>query len=317
MDSFSRLNSWVFKFNSIECDPAKDRLLGYGTYGKVHQGKLKQGERRRSGQTEVLWPEQEVAVKIPNVEINTKELYEVFQREMELLSMIDDFPSVCLPLAYGIGSDKNYWIASPLMVTDLIKMFRAPGQGWGPTQKSIVSLGIVAGMAHLHRNNIVHRDLKPANVLLDAEYRPYIADFGMSKIIPWEMAMQASRAIGTPLYTAPELFRGDPYSFPIDVFSWSFIFYELVVGKPPYYEKGKVGAARVGFLILDGVRPTRTEEITDEQWEFLNRGWSDNPNERPRFEDLADNIDLHVFKGCDRGVYDAYVETIRRAMQSQ
>ena len=90
-----------------------------------------------------------------------------------------------------------------------------------------------SGLAHLHAQGIMHRDLKPENVLLDAELRAKICDFGLSTRDDLEMGMTTKSSIGTPRYLAPEVIFG-AFTQKADVYSFAMLTYAILHRRPPF-----------------------------------------------------------------------------------
>lgn len=91
------------------------------------------------------------------------------------------------------------------------------------------------GLEHVHSKNIIHRDLKPANILLNDKYECLIGDFGVAK--PVMNGVEAKTMIGSPLYMAPEIYLGKPYSNKVDIWGLGCILHQLCCLNPPFYGK--------------------------------------------------------------------------------
>ncbi|HVE11812.1 MAG TPA: serine/threonine-protein kinase, partial [Elusimicrobiota bacterium] len=93
---------------------------------------------------------------------------------------------------------------------------------------------IAAGLDYAHARDVVHRDLKPANVIISADGKAKIADFGMARVSRQSSARWSrSRGGGTPPYMAPEQALGEEGP-PADIFALGACAYELLSGKRPY-----------------------------------------------------------------------------------
>jgi serine/threonine-protein kinase ULK/ATG1 len=91
----------------------------------------------------------------------------------------------------------------------------------------------------LYKENILHRDLKPSNILLHKDILK-IADFGFCKRLmsPYELTLTM---VGSPIYMAPEILKGQPYTIKADVWSLGVVLYELLFGICPYEDQTLAG----------------------------------------------------------------------------
>ncbi|XP_042756055.1 G-type lectin S-receptor-like serine/threonine-protein kinase At2g19130 [Lactuca sativa] len=97
-----------------------------------------------------------------------------------------------------------------------------------------IALGIARGLVYLHekcRDCIIHCDIKPENILLDAEFCPKIADFGLAKLVGRDFSRVLTTIRGTRGYLAPEWLSGVAVTTKADVFSYGMMLFELVNGK--------------------------------------------------------------------------------------
>ncbi|KAM0907894.1 hypothetical protein ACQ4PT_015822 [Festuca glaucescens] len=97
-----------------------------------------------------------------------------------------------------------------------------------------IALGTARGLAYLHeecKECIIHCDMKPDNILLDAEFCPKIADFGMAKLLGRDFSRALTTMRGTIGYLAPEWISGLPITHKADVYSYGMMLLEIISGR--------------------------------------------------------------------------------------
>ncbi|TWT32775.1 serine/threonine-protein kinase [Blastopirellula retiformator] len=117
---------------------------------------------------------------------------------------------------------------------------------------------IAEAIEYAHQHGVIHRDLKPSNVLLDAEGRPQVTDFGLAKRVDDESHLTCTgQVMGSPGYMAPEQASGrvGQIGAATDVYGLGAILYALLTGKPPF-ESGSILEA-IDLVCTADVTPPR------------------------------------------------------------
>jgi WD40 repeat protein len=109
------------------------------------------------------------------------------------------------------------------------------GEPWSARKAALLLVGVARAVHHAHQRGLLHRDLKPSNVLLDAEGRPHVADFGIAKQLDEGGSATTTRALaGTPAYMAPEQAEGGELTVATDVWALGCILHELLAGRAAF-----------------------------------------------------------------------------------
>ena len=115
-------------------------------------------------------------------------------------------------------------------------------------------LQLLDALQHAHAQGVWHRDIKPGNLIVTAEGRLKIADFGIARIDSTHET-QKTTVLGSPGYMAPERYTGEPPDARVDIFSCGVLLYELLTGAPPFL--GPSNAVMYQVLHVDPPAPSR------------------------------------------------------------
>jgi serine/threonine-protein kinase len=151
-----------------------------------------------------------------------------FHNEVRISRQITH-PNVCR--VYDIGECDGMHFLSMEFVQgeDLATLLRRIGKL--PYEKAVeMARQLAAGLAAAHEAGVVHQDLKPANVLIDAQGRVRITDFGVSEVA--SRARESVVIAGTPAYMAPEQLAGKGTTIQSDLYALGLVLYEIFTGKP-------------------------------------------------------------------------------------
>ena len=162
------------------------------------------------------------------------------------------------------------------------------------TVRTIIVVGIVSAMKHIHAQSLVHRDLKPGNILLDEEHHPILCDFGSSRLLFDDATLTNLRTREMYYYMAPEICSGsEDYDNKIDVYSFGIMLYEIITGKLALRHLNMIQVAR---YINEGKRPQIPNTVLPFTRELIESCWSQEPSERPSFESIYRDIEAHNFR---------------------
>jgi serine/threonine protein kinase len=126
-----------------------------------------------------------------------------------------------------------------------------------------IAVPVADAVSAAHRRGIVHRDLKPRNIMLDAEGRVKVLDFGLAQspapLPDGEISDRTTRSFGsrtisgTLAYMAPEQLQAEPTDPRTDVFALGVVLYEMATGRRPF--EGKSAAGLITAILRDSPIP--------------------------------------------------------------
>jgi eukaryotic-like serine/threonine-protein kinase len=135
-----------------------------------------------------------------------------------------------------------------------------------PPEAAAVAADIAEALFHAHQRGVIHRDVKPGNVLLSADGRTRLVDFGIahSLALASERLTTAGTVIGSLHSMAPEQLVGGPITPRTDLYGMGAVLHESLTGRPPYAESSPVALAeaqRAGLPRMEGIDPALAAAI--------------------------------------------------------
>jgi serine/threonine protein kinase len=190
-------------------------------------------------------------------------------------------------------------------LTDLLA---SPGRAsWFDATARVATLCQIAmGMAYVHEAGFIHRDLNPQRVLFDERHRVNITGFESTGFA--DASATQTSGIGDTYYAAPEMHHGVEYTNRVDVFSFTVMAYEIVVGRRAF----------VGLSvrrILAGKRPEIPKNVPLIAADLITRCWQANPVNRMSLKEIVDYMHENQF-GLLEGVNGEAVAAVTRAIEA-
>ena len=193
------------------------------------------------------------------------ELAERFVREADALRTLNH-PNIVKAFEHFEFDGDHYIVMEYVEGQDLSDLIVHRGKL--PLNRTVdIALGVADALTRAHYLRIIHRDLKPANVLLDAEGKPRLTDFGVAI---WETKARMTAAglqVGTPAYMAPEVVNGESADARADIWALGVMLYEMLSGRHPFFD-GSINHLMVNILTrpapdIQSVRADVPEALAD------------------------------------------------------
>jgi serine/threonine-protein kinase len=194
--------------------------LGTGSYGEVYRARDPQLGR-------------DVALKLlkqPATNLDDTQIV----NEGRLLALIDH-PNVVD--VYGVAvADQRVGLWMKLIRGTTLAHHLATRGPFSAQEASLIGMDLCSALAEIHKKGLIHRDIKAQNVMRQDGGRIVLMDLGTGRYINRADRVSGD-LVGTPMYLAPEIFRGAPASVRSDIYSLGVLLYHLVTNAYPIQAK--------------------------------------------------------------------------------
>jgi len=251
--------------------------LGEGAFSVVYRGTFNVDSQA-----------QQVAVKRLKYQHLNDELVAKFNQEIAIISKVrhrnvvsfvgavTEQPNLCVVMEFMEGGSLNQAIHKNKVELPLPRLLQ-------------IAMDVAQGCHYLHRQKpmIIHRDLKSQNILLTGDGVAKIADFGLSRFFQQDVASMTGQ-VGTPGWTAPEVFKHNSYNHKVDVYSFGVVLAECLSGEKPY---AGMDAMQIAFAtVYRNKRPPLPATVPAPLQKLISSCWDADPKKRPPFSRVIDSL---------------------------
>ena len=232
--------------------------------------------------------DRQVAVKVMHREMSEQaDQLERFRQEARSVAKLSH-PNVVSVIDAGEDGGHPYIVFEYVEGETLKQRINRDG-ALAPQEAIAYAIEIARGLSMAHARNMVHRDIKPQNILIDAEGRAKLTDFGISRQLEQDGMTATGRVLGTTDYVAPEQAMGRKVDPRTDIYSLGVVLYEMLVGQVPFAADSQVGVAmkHVNEELPDVQR--RRPEVSAAVALVVERSTTKDP--RDRYQQVSEMID--------------------------
>lgn len=206
--------------------------LGRGGMGEVYLAGSRRGER--------------VALKVLHDLAEDDSSRIRLEREVRALRRVES-PYVAKVLDADLDCTRPYLVMEHIEGVTLLDRVRQDGP-LDLAELVQMAQGVAAALAIIHAAGVVHRDLKPANIIMGTD-GPVLIDFGIAQVLDATRLTMTGTFLGTPGYTAPEIFADEQVDSPADIHAWAATVAFAATGRPAF---GRGTAEAQMYAVLNG-----------------------------------------------------------------
>ncbi len=223
-------NRKIVAMDDTLADPLTGRLLDgrYAVTARIAHGGMATVYRATDTRLD-----REVALKVMHAELaRDEEFVRRFIGEAKSVARLSHQNVVAV---FDQGADGPYlYLAMEYVPGRTLKELLRDSGRFPPAAALEIMAGVLDGLAAAHASGIVHRDVKPENVLLTADGRIKVADFGLARAQSAAGHTRAGLLVGTVSYVPPEQVTGGTTGPRGDVYSAGVMLFELLTGRLPF-----------------------------------------------------------------------------------
>jgi len=250
-----------------------ERTIGKGAMGVVYEGVDPRLGRR-------------VAIKTilkSHLDEDTAKDYSMrFVREAQAVARLNH-PNIVQVYDFGEEGDIAYLVMEFIRGKELKTFFDANDR-FDLKEAVRIMCELCDALDFAHNAGIIHRDIKPANVMLDAQARTKLTDFGVARVQDSDKTSvertQAGTMVGTPAYMSPEQITGGNVDKRTDVFSAGIILYQFLTGEKPFTGSGAWTIAKKIIQEEPPLPSSLNNAVTALFDAVVNRALAKNPDQR-------------------------------------
>ncbi|KAL8031424.1 hypothetical protein ABFX02_13G023400 [Erythranthe guttata] len=221
--AFARIG---FKAEDVLASLVEENCIGYGGSGRVYRVRL-EGDQTVAAKR--LWEARRGSLANPEGSLRSEvETLGRIRHTNVVRLLFSGFNEECKVLVYDYMENGS--------LGDALHGNREGGLALDWPVRFNIAIGVAQGLAYLHHDcvpAILHRDIKSNNILLDVDFTPKLADFGLAKTLKKEGDNVMSRLVGSYGYIAPECAYTTRVTEKSDVYSFGVVMLELLTGKKP------------------------------------------------------------------------------------
>ncbi len=193
-----------------------DSLVAEGGMSRVYRARRSDGTFER-----------DVAIKVSTLSSASDSLKARFEQEQQVLASLNH-PNISQLFDARVSTDGRPYIVMEFIdgtnVVDYCASRKLPGR-----DRILLLIDVVNAVAYAHARLVIHRDIKPSNVMVGADGRVKLLDFGIAKLLETEQALTQATPM-TPKYASPEQLLGQPITVASDIAQLGLLAFEVLTG---------------------------------------------------------------------------------------